>query len=99
MFFQYYADFDHQNTLGFQMKEGRFFSRDFPSDSLAVVINETAANQIGWEDPIGQKIGRFTEPGEPMDYYEVVGVMSDFNYVTLKQEIEPLIIFMAEWGK
>ncbi|MEJ0030796.1 MAG: hypothetical protein WDO15_10690 [Bacteroidota bacterium] len=37
------VDYDYLNTLGIEMKYGRNFSRDFPSDSSAIVINETAA--------------------------------------------------------
>jgi len=98
LFFQYYADENHQKTVGFEIKEGRFFN-DMPSDSLAIVINETAARLIGWDDPIGQKIGEFNQPGTPMTYHEVVGVIGDFNYATLKEEIQPLIIFhQSDWG-
>ena len=34
----YYADHDHQDVIKFEMKEGRYFSKDFPSDSSAIII-------------------------------------------------------------
>jgi putative ABC transport system permease protein len=89
-----FADEDLQETLGLTMVSGRYFSREFPSDSGAVIINEAAARLIGWEDPIGEKIG--THWGT--DPRTVVGVVKDFNFQTLKKEITSLAIFPGSEG-
>ena len=52
----YYADYDHQEVMKFEMKEGRYFSRDFPSDSSAILLNEAAVKEFGFTDPIGEEI-------------------------------------------
>jgi putative ABC transport system permease protein len=91
------ADDQFVKTLGLEMKDGRFFSKDFPTDSLAVVLNEKAVSALGLK---GQIIGtRMTTTDEnlnprPVDspyIYTVVGVVKDFHYQTLHQAIAPLI--------
>jgi len=93
----YHADFDFLNTYKLEIVEGRFFSRNFPSDSNAIVINESAAKLIGWDDPIGHFIGEFNQDGTT-DNLEVIGVLKDFNYQSLKTEIHPMAIVFGDWG-
>jgi putative ABC transport system permease protein len=91
------ADDQFAATLGLEMKEGRFFSKSFPTDSLAVVLNEKAVAALGLKEPV---IGtRMTTTDEnlnprPVDspyIYTVVGVVKDFHFQTLHQAIAPLI--------
>ena len=72
--------------------DGRAFDKEF-KDSLSVILNETAAAQIGWENPIGKQI-RY--PGGNMEYYTVVGVLKDFNLESLHTPIEPFALFAEE---
>ncbi|MEL7002769.1 MAG: ABC transporter permease, partial [Bacteroidota bacterium] len=65
----YFADPDHLQTMGFEMSDGRFFSRDFLSDSGAVVLNEAAVAEFGWDSAIGEKI--FTFNGDAPETKEV----------------------------
>ena len=53
-------DYDYLNTLGIQIVSGRNLSKDFGSDSAAVVINESAAHELGWnkEAALGKTIVR-----------------------------------------
>ena len=91
------VDEDMFETLKLTMAEGRFFSKDFLTDSKAVVINEAAAKSFGWENPVGEKIQTFwKENGE--DEREVIGVVKDYNYQSLEEEITPLILFQGETG-
>ncbi|HRI79277.1 MAG TPA: ABC transporter permease [Cyclobacteriaceae bacterium] len=79
-------------TLGIKMKVGRNFSKDIPGDVDRVILNETAVRKIEWdldETVIGKSI-RY--PGSERKF-EVVGVMSDFNYWSLQSPIEPMAIF------
>jgi len=78
---------DFFETMGLQLVEGRFYSNDLASDSAAVVINESAKKELGFEDVIGKKVSR----GDS-EYYTIVGVVKDFNYASLKRSIEPLIL-------
>lgn len=88
--FQFYwmhADDDFLKTYGIEVLEGRNFSKDFPSDSKAVLLNESAAAQMGKEGLIGtQLINHFDEK------VEVIGIIKDFNFEHLKNEVQPLAI-------
>lgn len=95
LFTMNWVDFDHLEAMGYEMIEGRFFSKDFPSDSSAIVINESAFKQIGWTALDGtQKISGFFN-GDDNEEKEVIGVIKDFNYDNLKLKIEPLIMGVA----
>ena len=86
----YYADWDHLQTLNLELVEGRFFSRDFPSDSLAVVINEAAVREFGWESGTNNEIMNFF--GDSPQKVRVIGVVKDFNFESLKVQIRPMVI-------
>jgi putative ABC transport system permease protein len=97
LFHQIYADHDYLKTIGLKMHLGRFFSQDFPSDSSAVIINKKGMEAVGWESFEGNRIGQPNADGS-VELLEVVGIIDDFNFSSLKNEIEPLIIHLADWG-
>jgi putative ABC transport system permease protein len=86
----YYADYEHLKALKIELADGRFFSRDFPSDSNACLINEAAVKELGWSDPVGRKLTNFNGD-KPVDKL-VIGVMKDFNFESFKSEVRPLVI-------
>lgn len=87
-------------TLGLQMAEGRFFSKEFSTDSLSVVLNEKAVSALGLKGPaLGARLTTTSEifnlkPDSPY-IYTVVGVVKDFHFQTLHQAIAPLVITNA----
>ena len=85
----FHVDYDYIPTLGIQMLHGRNFSKDFPTDSQAVIINEAAVNDLGWAhtDPIGKTI---VTSGQ--HEFKVIGVEADFHYASVKQKIAPLMM-------
>jgi putative ABC transport system permease protein len=86
------CDGNFQQTYGLQMAMGRFF--DVPrmaSDSNALVINEALAKRLNWSNPI-QKTIKFQ--GDPVAY-PIIGVFKDFNFSSLYQEVEPLIMWIS----
>lgn len=85
------CDYDFANALKLKMSQGRFFSREFPSDSAAVIINQSAASLLGWKDPIGKKINNW---GEQRGNFHVIGVVKDYNYESLHQVIRPMALFL-----
>ncbi len=97
LFYQIYADHDYLKTLGLKMYDGRFFSEDFPSDSNAVIINKKGMDMIGW---VGFENNTMVEPNPdgPFKSHKVIGIIDDFNFLTLKKEVEPLMIHLADWG-
>jgi putative ABC transport system permease protein len=91
MFTEYSADYEYDKTMGIKMVEGRYFSTDFATDSLAVVINETAAKMLGLSNPVGRRLIIPSSP-ERKEFYTIVGIMKDFNFESLHKPIHPILI-------
>jgi putative ABC transport system permease protein len=88
-------------TMGMEIDQGRNFSLDFPSDSLAVILNESAVRHFGFKEPIGAKIETFAfEEGafETKRYatLTVIGVIKDFHFESLRENITPLCLRLGE---
>ncbi len=92
-----YVDDDLLSTMEMELVAGRFFSKDIPSDSNAVVINEAAAKKMAWDQAVGEKIQTLQGEGNS-DRRDIIGVVKDFNFQTLKKEIMPLIMFPGTEG-
>ena len=92
----YFADWDHQKALNFEVVEGRYFSKDFPSDSSVVLINEAAMREMGWESIDGMQIMKFF--GDEPEKVPVIGVIKDFNFESLKENIRPIVLSFTERG-
>jgi putative ABC transport system permease protein len=88
----YHVDYDYVKTLGIQMRQGRFFSKDFSLDSSGAVVNEAAVKELGWgnTDPIGKTIVRSGRKA-----FKIVGVVKDFNYASAKQKVAPLMMLLG----
>lgn len=82
-----HGDEDYLETFQIPLKDGRTYDGTESRGNQYFVINEKAAEQLGWEDPIGKKLGFFHQevPGQ------VIGVMKDFNHFSLHNPIEPLV--------
>ncbi len=86
------ADEHFLETYGIDLVKGRNFSREFATDRNAYLINETLAEQLGWDNPIGKTIRRSGDR-------TVIGVVKDFQFATLHNKIEPLLITNTPWRK
>jgi putative ABC transport system permease protein len=97
-------DDDFAQNIGFELKEGRFFSKE-TNDSLHILLNETAVKTIGLKDPVGQKLSntdlfRGDAPREGQRFFTIVGVIKNFHFQSLRDEITPLVAFSKEvFGK
>jgi putative ABC transport system permease protein len=98
----FYIDDNYIPTLGMEIKEGRNFSKDFPTDSLGVILNEAAVKVLGYKDPFKETLYRpnFYDAGIHGSLaYHIVGVVKDFNFSSMHQSVGPLIIQRGEnWG-
>ena len=83
-------DYDYLKTIGIQLVKGRNFSRDFGSDSSAVIINETTAKILGNSDPIGKKIYTSIDAQGHTTALTVIGVVKNFNFESLHHDVGPL---------
>lgn len=96
---QYYADYDHLDVMKFQLKEGRFFSRDFPADTMSIVLNEAAVKEFGFKDPLNSDVITMDDANPGVRHnLRVIGVLKDFNFEDMKMQIRPLCIRLAQWG-
>lgn len=90
-----YIDYDYINTLGINIIKGRGFSKEFPTDSSAVLINKAAAKSFGWDDPIGKIIGNPVSETEIVKY-TVIGVLDNFNFESVHNPIMPMVCFLGK---
>jgi putative ABC transport system permease protein len=83
------VDHDYIKTMGLRIVQGRDFSIDIRSDSLALVINQAMVEALHLENPIGARItnGFFTWP--------VIGVVQDFHFESMKKHIQPLCMMLG----
>ncbi len=90
----YHVDENYIPTLGMQMVSGRNFSKQFPTDSSAIILNETAATTLGWNDmdAIGKTVIRQNSNKGNNYPYHVIGVVKNFNFKSLHEAISPLFM-------
>ncbi len=70
-------------TLGIKLKEGRYFSKNFKSDTTQIILNEAAVDALGLKHPVGTII-------RGKDYNtEIVGVVKNFHFQSFHEKIEP----------
>lgn len=87
------TEYDYTETMGIKMIEGRDFSRDFKSDSMAVVVNEAAVEMMAMENPIGQHLKMNDRD------LEIIGVMPNVVMASPYQPVEPMtLIFDPDWS-
>lgn len=85
------VDDEFLNTFNFKMKEGRFFDHERKADFDAVVLNESAAREYSGK---GSLVGKNIIYGDKT--YQVIGIVKDFNFRSLRHIIEPLLIMQVE---
>ncbi len=90
------VDHDFINTFGMEIAQGRDFSREVASDSINYIINEEAARPLGWSNPLSETIGM---PAVGRPTANVVGVVRDFHFRSLREKIGPVLFFIppVEW--
>ncbi len=93
------VDYDFIDVMGMEIINGRNFDEKMGTDQReAVIINETGAKVLGWEEnPVGKKIDYEIDLegniGRPM---KVIGVINDFHFRSLHNKVEPVILFISE---
>ena len=98
------VDHDYIKTLGMEISDGRDFSREFKSDTAAVILNRSALKLFGFaENPVGKSIMTWgsNTPDAALNAknfvkYTVIGVVEDFHFESLRQTIAPLGFFIQK---
>ena len=90
-----HVDYDYFEVYGIELKEGRSFSKDYAQDNgLSFIINESFAAELGYDDPIGQKVGHSWYPNDSLG--TIVGVTEDFNFNSLHYKVNTLSIVIHD---
>ena len=91
------VDEDYLSTMGMHIVKGRNFSRQFLTDSNAVLINETAVRMFAFtgNDPLGNDITYGKDK-----HFHIVGVIKDFNFNSLRENVTPTLFMMLNgWSQ
>lgn len=83
------VNYDLIETLGIKMKEGRTFSRNFGTDSAAIILNEAAIQIMGLKDPVGKVVKLWGKDRQ------IIGVTKNFNFESLHENIRPLFFKLS----
>lgn len=99
-----FVDDSYPKVLGLELKEGRFFSKEFSTDSLALILNEKAVNELKLKNPVGTRFKSpdpFLNAPDGSSYiYTVIGVVKDFHFQSLHQKIAPLFFnYSGKFGE
>ncbi|MDW3196538.1 MAG: ABC transporter permease [Cytophagales bacterium] len=85
------ADYDYFKTMGIPLSEGRSFSEAHVNDpTRSMIINQKAADYLNLQDPVGKQVHFFELEGPRT----IIGVVEDFNYTSLHDEIGPAVVIM-----
>jgi putative ABC transport system permease protein len=86
------CDQDFAEVLNIRMSEGRFLSREHPSDVGAVVINGKAKEYFGLADPVGKKLRIWWTRKDIF----IIGVIDDFHFESLHRDVRPMGYLLPE---
>ena len=85
------VDDDYLDVMGIPVIQGLSFSNESGMDSANILINETLAKQLGWDNPVGKSIKRGIE-------MKVIGMVQDFHFASLNEGIEPMLLTQSPWA-
>lgn len=90
------VDHDYIKTMGMEIIQGRDFDLDLATDSLALIMNEAAVRTFNLEDPLNQKMGTFTDNEGGTIVFNVIGVVKNFHFESLREAISPMVMFIDD---
>nr|MCU0470434.1 ABC transporter permease [Arcicella sp.] len=88
--------YDYTTTLKMQFVAGRDFDKNMATDSSAIIINETTAKQTGYKNPIGQKLYTYGSNLKELIPFTIIGVVRNFNYASLRENVASLSMCLAK---
>jgi putative ABC transport system permease protein len=96
----FHVDENYIPTLGIKIVNGRNFSKEFATDSLAIILNETAAHAFGWNDitAVGKTVIRQNSDRGSNVAFHVIGVVKNFNFKSLHEAVSPLYMTLNPEG-
>jgi putative ABC transport system permease protein len=90
------VDYDYAPTMGFKFVAGRNFDKQFGNDSTAIIVNETAVKvmKLTPEEALGKRYTNDLRSENP-EYFTIIGVVKDFHFSSLKEEIDALSLHLG----
>ncbi len=96
---QIVIDHDFLKAVGARFAEGRNFDVNRESDKKdKIIINQSAVKLFGLQNPVGQKLAGINNAFTPDDELEIIGVIDDMQYFTLRETSKPIMYFIRDWG-
>lgn len=90
----YRVEADFVDVMGMTMAAGRSFDPALGTDSSAVLVNEAFVKDFGMDNPVGTLVDGYGPESGP----EILGVIEDFNFLSLHQEVEPMMFTLdPDW--
>ncbi len=80
-------------VYGIAVAQGRFLNNELASDTAAVVINQSLAKNLGYEDPVNRLVKIW---GDDYPAFRIVGVLEDFHFQSLHKELQPAICILNQ---
>lgn len=87
-----FVNTDFVETMKIKVVAGRDFSADMLTDSSACLINQSAAEKLGWDDPLGKTLSY-----GGYDERRIIGVVEDYSFRSLHHEVEPIVLMTTNW--
>jgi putative ABC transport system permease protein len=84
------VDPDYVATLGLGLRQGRNFTPGRAADAKAVLINESAARQLGYANPVGKSI--HNGDNSSVGKLQIIGVVEDFHFESLRSTVGPVML-------
>ena len=84
-------------TIGWQLAQGRDFSREFLTDSSAMILNEAAARYMGFKQPVGSTVN-YLYSSRKDNRYRVIGVIHDMVTYSPTEQVKPAIYMLSLGG-
>ena len=93
-----WADWHFKEAYKLEIVEGRWFEEGNPTDSTALILNESAVKAFSFEDPLSKRL--YTQFGDNTQVPRpIIGVIKDFHFQSLHQEVRPLVMQFIEGNK
>jgi putative ABC transport system permease protein len=90
------ADQDIIETFGYEIADGRAFSKEYKTDEReAFILNEAAVKELEIEDPVGKDFEYLYGMAQPKKG-KIIGMVKDFHYASLHSEVDPLMIHIFQ---
>jgi putative ABC transport system permease protein len=83
------VDANFMDFFGFKITQGRQFEKTTQADENSFILNEKAISKFGWSNPLEKRINGWDSEGP------VIGVVKDFNFSSLREEIKPMMFWLT----